>query len=140
MASDLRDEAMLAIPDEFLPIRRLALPQDEWMAVLPDGTEVVIADEKGRPSALGIEKAISIVRNRSHLEARGRQLLSPLCKSDGEWRLVGIDFGVEAQHHNCEFLMCFVFQAAAAGLCATSPYVEVASPCHGDQAPTRCSS
>jgi hypothetical protein len=126
LASDPHDEAMLAIPGDFLPVRRLATPpQEEWMAMLADSTEIIVADEKGRPSAIGIEKAISIVRNRAHLEARARQLLLPLDVPEGEWRLVGIDFGIEAQCHNCEFLMCFALQATTAELCATNPYVEI---------------
>lgn len=49
----------------------------------------------------------------------------PLGKADGEWRLVAIDFGIEAQQHDCEFLMCFAFQATKSDLADTSPYVEV---------------
>lgn len=124
--SNLHDLAMLAIPSEFLPIHRLDKPpRDEWMAVLPDSTEIVVADVEGKPSSIGIERAISIVQSRAYLEARARQLLVPLGKGDGEWRLVAIDFGIEAQHHDCEFLMCFAFQATKADLSATSPYVEV---------------
>lgn len=95
------------------------------MSVLPDNTEIVVADVAGKPSPIGIEKAIAIVQSRAYLEARARQLLVPLGKRDGEWRMVAIDFGNEALHHDCEFLMCFAFQAAKADLAATSPYVEV---------------
>lgn len=124
--SNLHDLAMLAIPSEFLPVQRLGTPpHGEWMAVLPDSTEIVVADGEGEPSPRGIEKAISIVQSRAYLEARARQLLMPLGKEDGEWRLVAIDFGVEAQQHNCEFLMCFSFQASKSDLADTSPYVEV---------------
>lgn len=49
----------------------------------------------------------------------------PLGKADGEWRLVAIDFGIEAQQHDCEILMCFAFQATKSDLADTSPYVEV---------------
>ena len=55
----------------------------------------------------------------------GADFLVRLGKEDGEWRLVAIDFGIEAQHDDCEFLMCFAFQATKADLAATSPYVEV---------------
>lgn len=124
--SNLRDLAMLAIPSEFLPIHRLGTPgHDEWMAVFPDNTEIVVADVEGKPSPMGIEKAIVIVQGRAYLEARARQLLVPLGQEDGEWRLVAIDFGIEAQHHDCEFLMCFAFQATKTDLVDTSPYVEV---------------
>lgn len=124
--SNLHDLAMLAIPSEFLPIHRLgAPPHDEWMAVLPDSTEIVVADVGGKPSSIGIEKAIAIVQSRAYLEARARQLLVPFGKENGEWRLVAIDFGIEAQHHDCEFLMCFAFQATKPNLTDTSPYVEV---------------
>lgn len=117
---------MLVIPREFLAIHRLGTPpHDEWMSVLPDNTEIVVADVNGKPSSTGIEKAIAIVQSRAYLEERARQLLLPFGKEEGEWRLVTIDFGIEAQRHKCEFLMCFAFQAAAAELCATSSYVEV---------------
>lgn len=126
MNANLHDLAMFVIPGEFLPIQRLgALSHNEWMAVLPDSTEIVVADVKGKPSSLGIEKAIATVQSRAYLEARARRLLVPLGKEDGEWRLVAVDFGLEAQHHDCEFLMCFAFQAAMSGLARTSPYVEV---------------
>lgn len=95
------------------------------MAVLPDSTEIVVAEVRGKPSSLGIEKAIAAVQSRAYLEARARQLLAPLGKGNGEWRLVAIDFGIEAQHLDCEFLMCFAFQAAMSELAPTSPYVEV---------------
>lgn len=103
---------MLAIPSEFLPVNRLGTPPHyEWMAVLPDSTEIVVAEVEGKPSPIGIEKAIAIVQSQTYLEARARQLLVPLSKQDGEWRVISIDFGIEAQHHDCEFLMCFAFQA-----------------------------
>ena len=122
----MHDLTMLVIPSEFLPIHRLGTPPyDEWMAVLPDNTEVVVADVAGKPSSIGIEKAIAIVQSRAYLEARARQLLVPLGMEDGEWRLISIDFGSEAQHHDCEFLMCFAFQAAMTDPAGTSPYVEV---------------
>lgn len=124
--SNLHDLAMLAIPSEFLPVNRLGTPpHDEWMAVLPDSTEIVVADVEGKPSPIGIEKAIAIVQSRTYLEARARQLLVPLSNKDGEWRVISIDFGIEAQHHDCEFLMCFAFQATGTDLVDTSPYVEV---------------
>lgn len=124
--SNLHEMAMLAIPSEFLPIHRTGTPaHDEWMAVLPDRTEIVVADAAGKPSPLGIEKAIAIVQSRTYLEARARQLLVPLGKANGEWRLVAIDFGIEAQHHDCEFLMSFAFQPARSGPAATSSQVEV---------------
>lgn len=137
--SNLHDLAMLAIPSEFLPIHRLGTPpHDEWMAVLPDSTEIVVADVNGKPSSVGIEKAIAIVQSRAYLEARARQLLVPLGKEDGEWRLVAIDFGIEAQQHECEFLMCFAFQATKSDLADTSPYVEVgfALPVHLSVSPS----
>ncbi len=122
----LHDSAMHAIPRVFLPIHRLGTPpRDEWMAVLPENTEIVVADVKGKPSSIGIEKAISIVQSRAYLEARARQLLVPLGKENGEWRLIAIDFGIEAQHNDCEFLMCFAFQATKSDPAATRPYVEV---------------
>lgn len=124
--SNLHELAMLTIPSEFLPIYRLGTPpHGEWMAVLPDNTEIVVAEVNGKPCPIGIEKAIVIVQSRAYLEARARQLLVPLGKEDGEWRLVSIDFGIEAQRHDSEFLMCFAFQATKTDLADTSPYVEV---------------
>lgn len=118
--------ALLTVPGEFLQIRRLGTPpRDEWMAVLPDRTEIVVPSAQGKPDALGIEKAIAIVLSRADLESRARELLAPFGMVDGEWQLLAIDFGVEAQHHECEFLMCFAFQATGSDLGATSPYVEV---------------
>ncbi|SAK81613.1 hypothetical protein [Caballeronia ptereochthonis] len=115
-----------AILGEFSRANRLgADPRDEWVAVLADLTEVVVADVRGRPSALGIAKATSIVQSRAYIETRARQLLKTLTRDDGDWSLIVIDFGVEAQHHDCEFLMCFVFQAANSDLSATSPYAEI---------------
>jgi len=95
------------------------------MAVLADSTEVVVPDVQGAPSPLGIEKAVSIVQSRAYLEKRALQLLVPFTKDDGDWRLVTLDFGVEAQQHECEFLMCFAFQVANGELSSTSPYVEI---------------
>lgn len=126
LASTRTDQAALTISSEFLPVNRPGNhPHVAWMAVLPDGTEVVVADVEGKPSSIGIDKAISIVQSRTYLEARARQLVLPLIKEDGEWRVVAIDFGVKAQHHDCEFLMCFAFQATKADVGAPSPYVEI---------------
>lgn len=109
-------------------------PRGEWMGVLSDGTEVVVAEVGGKPCPLGIEKAAAIAQARSCLEAQARRLLEPLGQQGGEWRLLAMDFGREAQRHDCEFLMCFAFQAAQSGLAATCPYVEV-----GFALPVRCS-
>ena len=126
MLSSLGELAMLAIPGAFLPIHRLDTPpHDEWMAVLLDGTEIVVADVEGKPSPLGIEKAVAIVQSRAYLESRARHLLAPFGKEKGEWRLLAIDFGIETLHHDCEFLMCFAFQTTQSDLAATDPYVEV---------------
>jgi hypothetical protein len=111
---------------EFVLTNRLAAStRDEWIAVLADSTEVVVADVRGAPSSLGIEKAVSIVQSRAYLERRALQLLVPFTREDGRWRLVTIDFGVEAMRHECEFLMRFAFQGGAGELSVTSPYVEV---------------
>nr|WP_315591689.1 hypothetical protein [uncultured Cupriavidus sp.] len=126
MESNLHELALLAIPSEFLPIHRLGTPpHDEWMAVLPDNTEIIIADMAGKPIPLGIEKAIAVVQSRAYLEARARQLLVPLGKEDGEWRLVAIDFGIKALRHECEFLMCFAFQASKSDLDDMPLHIEV---------------
>ena len=95
------------------------------MAVLADSTEVVVPDLQGAPSLLAIEKAAAIVQSRAYLENRALQLLVPFTKDQGDWRLVTLDFGVEAQRHECEFLMCFAFQVANGELSVTSPYVEI---------------
>lgn len=115
-----------AILGEFVLINRIgACPRREWMAVLADSAEVVVPDVQGQPSSLAIEKAVSIVQSRAYLEKRALQLLVPLTKDHGGWRLVTLDFGLEAQHHECEFPMCFAFQAANGELSITSPYVEI---------------
>ena len=49
----------------------------------------------------------------------------PPDKVDGNWRLVTLDFGVEAQRHECEFLMCFALQPVNGELSVTSSYVEI---------------
>lgn len=126
MNSSMHEVAAFAIPTEFLPVRRLGIQlQDEWMAELPDGTEIVVADAGDKPSSVCVEKAVSIVQSRTYLETRARQLLVPLNQKSGVWRLVTIDFGHEAQQHECEFLMCFVFESEGSGLAESSPYVEV---------------
>ncbi|GAB7542574.1 hypothetical protein [Cupriavidus sp. 8B] len=130
-ATEPRGEMGFATPGEFSLINRFgATPRDEWMAVLSDLTEVVVVDVHGMPSSLGIEKAASIVQNRACLEALARQLLIPLTRDDGDWHLNVIDFGVEAQRHDCEFLMCFSFRAANPDLSVTSPFAEVGFALH----------
>jgi len=111
---------------EFVLTGRLtACPRDEWMAVLMDSTEIVVPDFQGAPSSLAIEKAVSIVQSRAYLEKRALQLLVPFTRDSGHWQLVTLDFGIEAQRHECEFLMCFAFRVGSGELCITSPYVEI---------------
>lgn len=98
---------------------------EEWMAVLPDETEVVLADRGGAPCAVGLKRAIAIIQSRSYLMPRARQLIEPIFRGDGEWRLVTIDFGAEASRYRCEFLMCFAFVQKNGQLTAESPYLEV---------------
>lgn len=119
LESTLNDLTMLAIPGEFRSAH------GEWTAMLPDDTEIVVADALGRPCGLGIQKAIAIVQSRTGLETRARQLLAPLGKIDGKWRLVALDFGIQARNRDCEFLMCFAFQAANPDPAVADPYVEV---------------
>jgi len=89
--------------------------------VLADSTKVVVPDVQGAPSSLALEKAVSIVQSRAYLERRALQLLVPFTKDRGDWRLVTLDFGVEAQRHECEFLMCFAFGTSLAScFCALS--------------------
>ena len=115
-----------AILGEFVFINRIgACPRREWMAVLADSAEVVVPDVQGEPSSLAIEKAVSIVQSRVYLEKRALQLLVPLTRDHGGWRLVTLDFGLEAQHHECEFLMCFAFEPVNGELSITSPYAEI---------------
>ncbi len=130
-ASEPRGQMGFATPGEFSLVNRLgATPRDEWMAVLSELTEVIVVDLHGMPSSLGIAKAASIAQNRGYLEARARQLLISLTKDEGDWHLRGIDFGVEDQRHDCEFLMCFAFQAANPDLSVTSPFAEVGFALH----------
>ncbi len=100
-------------------------PHDEWMATLPDKTEIVVPDEGNRPNLLGVAKAISVVQSRSYLGKRAVQLIAPFLKGEGAWRLLTIDFGAEARRYESEFLMCFAFVAARTDLSTTSPYFEV---------------
>ncbi|UBM08794.1 hypothetical protein [Cupriavidus metallidurans] len=77
--SSLHAQTVLAIPSEFFPIHRPdPTPHDEWMAVLPDNTEIVVADMAGKPAPRGIEKAIATAQSRAYSEALARQLLVPL--------------------------------------------------------------
>lgn len=97
----------------------------DWIATLADSTEVVVSDFRGAPSQVGTEKAASVVQSLGYLEPRALQLLVPFTKEAGSWRLVTLDFGAEARRQDCEFLMCFAFQAPNSQLSITSPYVEI---------------
>jgi hypothetical protein len=97
----------------------------EWVASITQHTDVVVGDADGKPSPIGIAKALSIVQSRTYLEPRAVQLLVPLTKEPGNWRLVTLDFGAQAHLHECEFVMCFAFEATYSELSITSPYVEV---------------
>jgi len=112
---------------DFTRVSRLSAmtPHEEWMTVLADGTEVVVAARGSGPSPLGVEKAIAIVQSRSYLEKRAIQLIAPFLRDEGSWRLLTIDFGAEAHRYESEFLMCFAFVAANTTLSGTSPYFEV---------------
>ena len=100
--------------------------RDEWMAVLPDSTEIVIADLNGAPSSLGIAKALSIVQSRAYLERRAQQLIERFEKPANGWRLLTIDFGVESQLHGSEFLMCFARRGReTTNSSRASPYIEI---------------
>ena len=100
-------------------------PHNEWMAVLSDTTEVVVSETGNQPDELDVRKAISIVQDRAHLEARAVKLLSPFIPKEGAWRLLTIDFGSEAKRAGCEFLLCFAFVAKNSQITCTSPYFEV---------------
>jgi hypothetical protein len=97
----------------------------EWIATLADLTTVVVSDRCDLPSAVHIDKAVSIVQSRAYLEPRARRLLLPFTKEDGSWRPVTIDLGVTARRHGCEFLMSFAFRATNGVLSITSSYVEI---------------
>jgi hypothetical protein len=97
----------------------------EWLATLADGTTVVIGDRCGAPSALDVEKAVSIVQSRAYLESRARRLLLPFTREEGSWRLVTIDFGAAARLQACEFLMAFDSCAQGSALSITSLHVEI---------------
>lgn len=99
---------------------------DEWISILPDGTEIVVADVRGKPSQLGVEKAVSIVQSRAYLEARAHQLIASFRPSAGSWRLITIDFGVESARQQSEFLMCFAFVSTVnTDPSFADPYVEI---------------
>jgi hypothetical protein len=112
---------------EFVRVSRMSAmaPHDEWMATLPDKTEIVVSEEGNRPNLLGVAKAIAVVQSRSYLGKRAVQLIAPFLRSEGAWRLLTIDFGAEARRYESEFLMCFAFVAAHTDLSSTSPYFEV---------------
>lgn len=97
----------------------------EWVAPISQHADVVVCDVGGAPSPVGVVKALSIVQSRAYLERRATQLLAPLTKVPGNWRLVTIDFGAQAHLHECEFLLCFAFEAAHTELSITSPYAEI---------------
>jgi hypothetical protein len=99
----------------------------EWMAVLADSTEVVVADLNGAPSSTGIAKAIAIVQSRAYLEQRARQLIQRFETSGHAWRLLTIDFGIETVAHGSEFLMCFARDVpGVSGPTDAGPYIEIA--------------
>lgn len=125
----------------FVRIRRMSsmAPHDEWMATLPDTTEVVVNDQEGRPDAVDIQKAISVIQSRVYLGKRAVQLIAPFLPRDGKWRLLTIDFGAEARRYESEFLMCFAFVPVNSILSRASPYFEVgfslATGAHAEDAP-----
>lgn len=122
----LRDLADLVIPNAFSPLNQLGhRPCSEWMSVLCDGTEIIVANASGKPCPAGVRKAVAIVQSRSYLEKQARRLLVPFQPRDEGWQLVTIDFGLQAQQRECEFLMCFAFTAPDSVAAKTSPYVEV---------------
>ena len=97
----------------------------EWIATITQHTDIVVSDADGAPNPIGIAKALSIVQSCAYLERQAVQLLVPLTKEPGSWRLVTLDFGSQARLHECEFLMCFAFEAAYSALSITSPYAEI---------------
>lgn len=115
-----------ALPGEF--VRGTELGGDshgEWVASVTEHTDVLVGDANGTPCALGIAKALSIVQSRAYLERRAVQLLVPLTKQPGSWRIVTLDFGPRARLHECEFRMYFAFEASVCGLSIKGPYAEV---------------
>jgi hypothetical protein len=102
-----------------------AFPYREWVATPADRTSVVVSDWCAAPSALDIEKAVSIVQSRAYLEHRARLLLPLFGEQTGSWRLATIDFASAARRHRCEFLMCFCVQDTSGALSITSPSVEI---------------
>ncbi len=97
----------------------------EWVAPISAHADVIVGDADGAPSPIGVAKALSIVQSRAYLQRRAVQLLIPLTRDAGSWRLVTIDFGAQARLHACEFLMCFAFEATHSELSITSPYAEI---------------
>ena len=96
------------------------------MAVLPDSTEIVVADLNGAPGSVGIAKAIPIVQRRAYLERRAHQLIERFETSGDAWRLLTIDFGFESEVHGSEFLMCLVREGrGTVKPTPASPYIEI---------------
>ncbi|WP_213954752.1 MULTISPECIES: hypothetical protein [unclassified Variovorax] len=112
---------------EFVRVSRLSAmaPHDEWKATLADQTEIMVPEEGDRPNPLGVAKAIAVVQSRAYLGGRAVQLIAPFLRGEGAWRLLTIDFGVEARRYESEFLMCFAFVAANTRLSSSSPYFVV---------------
>lgn len=100
-------------------------PRGEWIAQLTQRSDVVVSDVDGSPSPIGVAKALSIIQSLTYLERRTIQLLVPLTKESGVWWLVTLDFGLQAQNHESEFLMCFAFEASNSMLSSKSPYAEI---------------
>ena len=98
---------------------------NKWKAVLADGTGIVVADHQGAPCLRGIAKAQAIVQSRWYLEPRALQLLRPVVKFRGAWRLSTMDFGGEAEQRGCEFLLCFEFHVDRGELPYASPYAAI---------------
>ena len=122
------------MPGDFALINRFLLeaPLDEWLAVLPDGTEVVVPGDAYAPDVIGMRKARDVLEARVSLESQARQLLAALAPQTTSWRLLSLDFGTAARRHQCDFLMCFVPDDAIRG-----PYVEVGVMLHDGQREAR---
>lgn len=118
------------MPGDFALINRFLLeaPLDEWLAVLPDGTEVVVPGDAYEPGVIGMHKARDVLEARVSLESQARQLLAALAPQTTAWRLLTFDFGTAARRHQCDFLMCFAPDATIRG-----PYVEVGVTLHEGQ-------
>ena len=84
---------------------------DEWHSSQPLGPEVLVRGSASGPSISDIERANVVLQNLTALEQRAIHLLEGFMKDAGTWETNAINCGVEAERMQCDFLLCFSFEA-----------------------------